>query len=56
LNSGFVAGIDPSPGIGGNLAHVLVVEFWDFATAEGRSLDVVGAALNLACDDLGVLG
>jgi hypothetical protein len=56
LNSGFVAGIDPSPGIGGNLAHVLVVEFGDFATAEGRSLDVVGAAPNLACDDLGVLG
>ena len=47
--------IKDAPGIGGNLAHLLVVEFGDFAAAEGRGLDAVGAAPNLACDGLGVL-
>ena len=32
-----------------------LIEFRDFATAEGRGLDAVGAAPNLACDGLGVL-
>ena len=35
--------IEDAPGIGGNLAHLLVVEFGDFAAAEGRGLDAVGA-------------
>jgi hypothetical protein len=47
--------IEDAPGIGGNLAHLLVVEFGDFAAAERRGLDAVGAAQNLPCDDLGVL-
>lgn len=47
--------IEDAPGIGGNLAHLLIVELGDFATAEGRGLDAVGAAPNLACDDLGIL-
>jgi hypothetical protein len=47
--------IEDAPGIGGNLAHLLVVEFGDFSVAEGRGLYAVGAAPNLACDGLGVL-
>jgi hypothetical protein len=47
--------LDDAPGIRGNLAQMLVVEFGDLATTEGRCLDAVGAAPNLACDDLGVL-
>jgi hypothetical protein len=50
-----LAQVIEAPGIGGNLAHLLVVEFGDFAPAEGRGLDAVGAALNLASDGLGVL-
>ena len=46
---------DAMRGIGGYLAHLLVVELGDFAAAEGRGLDAVGAAPNLACDGLGVL-
>jgi hypothetical protein len=40
--------IEDAPGIGWNLAHLLVVEFGDFAAAEGRGLDAVGTAPNLA--------
>ena len=47
--------IEDAPGIGGNLGHLLVVEFGDFAAAEGRGLYAVGEAPNLACDGLGVL-
>jgi hypothetical protein len=47
--------IEDAPRIGGNLPHLLVVEFGDSAPAEGRGLDAVGAAPNLACDGLGVL-
>jgi len=54
-NLALAQAIEDAPGIGGDLAHLLVVELGDFATAEGRSFDAVGAAPNLACDDLGVL-
>jgi hypothetical protein len=47
--------IEDAPGIGGNLAHLLIVEFGDFAATEGRGLDAVGTTPNLARDGLGVL-
>ena len=47
--------IEDAPGVGGNLAQMLVVEFGDLATTEGCGLDAVGTAPNLACDHLGVL-
>ncbi len=42
--------------IGWNLAHLLVVEFGDFTAAEGRGLDAVGTAPNLARDGLAFCG